>query len=98
MEELRNKAESKVEEAKKTPAVGGTETAENNVTKSRASTASSEQDLDTFLLGDLEDSDEGAGETLNLLLPHVLNLSSEIDFFVYRITLQMMVMVMVMEA
>ncbi|CAF2138986.1 unnamed protein product [Brassica napus] len=58
MEELRNKAESKVEEAKKTPAVGGTETAENNVTKSRASTASSEQDLDTFLLGDLEDSDE----------------------------------------
>ena len=97
MEELRNKAESKVEEAKKTPAVGGTETAENNVTKSRASTASSEQDLDTFLLGDLEDSDEGPGETLDLF-PHVLNLSSEIDFFVYRITLQMMVMVMVMEA
>ncbi|KAF8108283.1 hypothetical protein N665_0112s0039 [Sinapis alba] len=58
MEELRNKAESKDEEAKKTPAVGGTETTEKNVTKNRTSTASSEQDLDTFLLGDLEDSDE----------------------------------------
>ncbi|KAF8079748.1 hypothetical protein N665_1003s0010 [Sinapis alba] len=58
MEELRNKAESKDEEAKKTPVVGGTETAEKNVTKNRTSTASSEQDLDTFLLGDLEDSDE----------------------------------------
>ncbi|KAJ4909694.1 BSD domain-containing protein [Raphanus sativus] len=58
MEELRNKAESKDEEAKKTPGAGGTETAEKNVTKNRTSTASSEQDLDTFLLGDLEDSDE----------------------------------------
>ncbi|KFK41331.1 hypothetical protein AALP_AA2G116000 [Arabis alpina] len=58
MEELRNKSESKDEEAKKTPAVGGTETDEKNVKKNRTSTASSEQDLDTFLLGDLEDSDE----------------------------------------
>lgn len=65
MEELRNKAESKDEEAKKTPGVGGTETAEKNVTKNRTSTASSEQDLDTFLLGDLEDSDEAPGERLN---------------------------------
>ncbi|KAJ0242818.1 BSD domain-containing protein [Hirschfeldia incana] len=58
MEELRNKAVSKDEEAKKTPAVGGTETPEKSVTMNRTSTASSEQDLDTFLLGDLEDSDE----------------------------------------
>ncbi|ESQ28349.1 hypothetical protein EUTSA_v10018843mg [Eutrema salsugineum] len=58
MEELRSKAESKDEEARKTPTVGGTEIAENSVTKNRTSTASSEQDLDTFLLGDLEDSDE----------------------------------------
>jgi hypothetical protein len=54
MEELRNKAESKDEEAKKSPGLGRTESAEKN----RISTASSEQDLDTFLLGDLEDSDE----------------------------------------
>ncbi|KAL1218503.1 hypothetical protein V5N11_001671 [Cardamine amara subsp. amara] len=58
MEELRSKAESKDEEAKKSPGFGGTETGEKNVTKNRTSTASSEQDLDTFLLGDLEDSDE----------------------------------------
>ncbi|CAE5963503.1 unnamed protein product [Arabidopsis arenosa] len=58
MEELRNKAENKDEEAKKSPGVGGTESAEKNVTMNRTSTASSEQDLDTFLLGDLEDSDE----------------------------------------
>jgi len=59
MEELRNKAESKDEEAKKSPGLGRTESAEKN----RISTASSEQDLDTFLLGDLEDSDEAPGET-----------------------------------
>ncbi|CAH8348294.1 unnamed protein product [Eruca vesicaria subsp. sativa] len=58
MEELRNKEESKEEEAKKTPGVGGTETADKNVTINRTSTVSSEKDLDTFLLGDLEDSDE----------------------------------------
>ncbi|CAN8236038.1 unnamed protein product [Cochlearia groenlandica] len=58
MEELRSKAESKDEEAKKTTIVGGEETGEKNATKNRTSTASSEQDLDTFLLGDLEDSDE----------------------------------------
>lgn len=62
MEELRSKVESKDEEAKKSPGVGGTETGEKNVTKNRTSTASSEQDLDTFLLGDLEDSDEAPGE------------------------------------
>lgn len=69
MEELRSKAESKDEEAKKIPAVGGTETDEKNVTKNRTSTASSEQDLDTFLLGDLEDSDEAPGETLTCCFP-----------------------------
>uniref|UniRef100_A0A1J3JBF3 BSD domain-containing protein n=1 Tax=Noccaea caerulescens TaxID=107243 RepID=A0A1J3JBF3_NOCCA len=58
MEELRSEAESKDEEAKKALAVGGTEAAEKDVAKNRTSTASSEQDLDTFLLGDLEDSDE----------------------------------------
>lgn len=71
MEELRNKAESKDEEAKKTPTVGGTETDEKNVTKNRTSTGSSEQDLDTFLLGDLEDSDEAPGETLILFASKV---------------------------
>ncbi|XP_010470874.1 PREDICTED: uncharacterized protein LOC104750735 [Camelina sativa] len=65
MEELRNKAESKEEEAKKSPGVEGTETGEKNVTKSRTSTASSEQDLDTFLLGDLEDSDEAPDDDDN---------------------------------
>ncbi|XP_010551352.1 PREDICTED: uncharacterized protein LOC104821990 [Tarenaya hassleriana] len=60
MEELKNKAESKDEEGKKAPVVGETGDAVKNVTKNRTSTSSStEQDLDTFLLGDLEDSDGG---------------------------------------
>ncbi|KAL9307325.1 hypothetical protein AtEden1_Chr1g0028181 [Arabidopsis thaliana] len=58
MEELKTKADHENEEAKKAPATGETETVEKNVAIRRTSTASSEQDLDTFLLGDLEDSDE----------------------------------------
>ncbi|AEE30671.1 BSD domain [Arabidopsis suecica] len=58
MEELKTKGEHGNEEAKKAPATGETETVEKNVAIRRTSTASSEQDLDTFLLGDLEDSDE----------------------------------------
>ncbi|CAH8253533.1 unnamed protein product [Arabidopsis lyrata] len=57
MEALKTKAEHESEEAKNAPVTGETETVEKNVAISRTSTATSEQDLDTFLLGDLEDSD-----------------------------------------
>ncbi|KAJ8774553.1 hypothetical protein K2173_016999 [Erythroxylum novogranatense] len=66
MEEVRRKAEEQMkdDEAKQIPTA--TETSRSELTeknlKSKTSTASSEQDLDTFLLGDLEDSDGGADD------------------------------------
>lgn len=65
MEDIKLKAEKQVTDntVKPTPVVEGTaktELTEKNL-KTKTSTASSaEQDLDTFLLGDLEDSDGGA--------------------------------------
>lgn len=72
MEEIKLKEEKQVKDntVKPTATVGDTdqsEVTEKNL-KSRTSTASStEQDLDTFLLGDLEDSDGGPGIYFNLL-------------------------------
>lgn len=61
---LRAAAEQKVDDNKveKTAVAGGTEEVETSgkTVKSKSSKSSStEQDLDTFLLGDLEDSDGG---------------------------------------
>lgn len=66
MEEIKSKAEKQKKDEKSKPSAVSLETSNPEVTeknqKSRTSTASSaEQDLDTFLLGDLEDSDGGAG-------------------------------------
>ncbi|KAH7569946.1 hypothetical protein ACOSP7_017839 [Xanthoceras sorbifolium] len=65
MEDIKVKAEKQVTDniVKPTPVVGDTNKTEMTEKKltTRTSTASSaEQDLDTFLLGDLEDSDGGA--------------------------------------
>lgn len=71
MEELKLKEaeQLKDDKVKQTPVVGeadkaeGTETNKKNLT---SKSSSSEQDLDTFLLGDLEDSDGGQGPVLSL--------------------------------
>lgn len=71
MEELKLKEaeQLKDDKVKQTPVVGeadkaeGTETNKKNLT---SKSSSSEQDLDTFLLGDLEDSDGGQGQVLSL--------------------------------
>ncbi|KAK2989397.1 hypothetical protein RJ640_008071 [Escallonia rubra] len=53
-------------EVKQSPAVGVTKSALVGTTlKSKASTSSVEQDIDTFLLGDLEDSDGGPDDDEN---------------------------------
>ncbi|KAF5727797.1 hypothetical protein HS088_TW22G01494 [Tripterygium wilfordii] len=60
MEEVKRKAEEQMQDdkVKKAPSVGEAEAMEKNP-KSKTSNASADQDLDTFLLGDLEDSDGG---------------------------------------
>ncbi|KAK2635985.1 hypothetical protein Ddye_030777 [Dipteronia dyeriana] len=65
MEEIKIKAEKQVTDniVKPTPVVGDTsktELTEKNLTTRTSIGSSAEQDLDTFLLGDLEDSDGGA--------------------------------------
>ncbi|KAK3222776.1 hypothetical protein Dsin_009801 [Dipteronia sinensis] len=65
MEEIKVKAEKQVTDniVKPTPVVGDTskiELTEKNLTTRTSTGSSAEQDLDTFLLGDLEDSDGGA--------------------------------------
>lgn len=66
MEEIKRKAEEQIKDDKSNQTAvsgqdSGSEMTEKSM-KSRTSTASSaEQDLDTFLLGDLGDSDGGAG-------------------------------------
>ncbi|KAK0575406.1 hypothetical protein LWI29_038579 [Acer saccharum] len=65
MEDIKVKAEKQVTDniVKPTPVVGDTsktELTEKNLTNSTSIGSSAEQDLDTFLLGDLEDSDGGA--------------------------------------
>ncbi|XP_021674833.2 uncharacterized protein LOC110660739 isoform X2 [Hevea brasiliensis] len=65
MEEIKCKAEEQIKDEKSTQSALSGENSRSEVTeknlKSKISTASSaEQDLDTFLLGDLEESDGGA--------------------------------------
>lgn len=66
MEEIKLKEAEKMkdEHAKQTPSVGGTDQSEGiekNLKGKTSKSSSAEQDLDTFLLGDLEDSDGGSG-------------------------------------
>ncbi|VVA24190.1 PREDICTED: BSD [Prunus dulcis] len=64
MEEMKVKETEQLKDdaVKPTPVVGGTDQAEGSEKKKLASKSSSaEQDLDSFLLGDLEDSDGGPG-------------------------------------
>ncbi|KAF2321382.1 hypothetical protein GH714_040970 [Hevea brasiliensis] len=67
MEEIKRKAEEQIKDEKSTQSAISGENSRSEVTeknlKSKISTASSaEQDLDTFLLGDLEESDGGADD------------------------------------
>ncbi|KAJ9140603.1 hypothetical protein P3X46_031233 [Hevea brasiliensis] len=67
MEEIKRKAEKQIKDEKSKQSAVSEENSRSEVTeknlKSKTSTASSaEQDLDTFLLGDLEDSDGGADD------------------------------------
>lgn len=64
LEEIKLKSEEqrKADEAKQTPLVGASgnvEGTEKSVKGITSKSSSAEQDLDTFLLGDLEDSDGG---------------------------------------
>lgn len=66
MEEIKLKeAEQKKDDSvKQAPSVGWTDKAEgteNNQSKITSNSSSAEQELDTFLLGDHEDCDGGAG-------------------------------------
>ncbi|XP_057758505.1 uncharacterized protein LOC130979157 [Arachis stenosperma] len=54
-----DKTVAKLEQATITGGSGNVEATGNNVKSKSSKTSSTEQDLDTFLLGDLEDSDEG---------------------------------------
>ncbi|XP_022733320.1 uncharacterized protein LOC111287218 [Durio zibethinus] len=60
MEEVKQKEEAKEDKSKQTPTVK-IEESESGL-KSKTSGASTEQDLDTFLLGDFEDSDGGGDD------------------------------------
>lgn len=63
MEEIKLKEEEqkKEENTKQTSVVGGNDKEEVLEKKLSSKSSSAEQDLDTFLLGDLEDSDGGPG-------------------------------------
>lgn len=66
MEEVKLKEAEKLKDdnVKQTPTVGGadqSEKIEKTLKGSTSKSPSAEQDLDTFLLGDLEDSDGGPG-------------------------------------
>jgi len=60
------KEDTKVEQTAVTGGTGKAEATGKNVTSRSSKSPSNEQDLDTFLLGDLEDSDEGPGILLSL--------------------------------
>jgi len=60
--------ETKVEQTPVTEGTGKAETTGKNVKSRSSKSPSNEQDLDTFLLGDLEDSDEGPGILLSLFI------------------------------
>ncbi|XP_015895233.3 uncharacterized protein LOC107429098 [Ziziphus jujuba] len=67
VEEIKLKEAEKMkdEHAKQTPSVGGTDQSEGiekNLKGKTSKSSSAEQDLDTFLLGDLEDSDGGSDD------------------------------------
>ncbi|KAJ0094633.1 hypothetical protein Patl1_16633 [Pistacia atlantica] len=61
MEEIKLKAEKEIkdDQVKPTPVVGDSDKLEVTGKSLKSKTSSTEQDLDTFLLGDLEDSDGG---------------------------------------
>lgn len=60
MEEVKQRAEeAKEDKSKQTPVVKAEEP--ESGLQSKTSSSSAEQDLDTFLLGDFEDSDGGGG-------------------------------------
>lgn len=76
--QLRAAAEKNVDKAEQTAVTGGTAKAEatgKNVKSKSSNASSTEQDLDTFLLGDLEDSDEGPGILLIVCLDLVTETS-----------------------
>lgn len=71
MEEVQHRAaaaaaeqnvDTKVEQSAVTGGTGKVEASGKNVKSRSSNSSSNEQDLDTFLLGDLEDSDEGADD------------------------------------
>ncbi|XP_044490826.1 uncharacterized protein LOC123214880 [Mangifera indica] len=64
MEEIKLKAEKDIKDdkVKPTPGVGDTDKSEVAGKSLKNKTSSAEQDLDSFLLGDLEDSDGGADD------------------------------------
>ncbi|KAJ4838503.1 hypothetical protein Tsubulata_030463, partial [Turnera subulata] len=63
-EEIKRKAEEqiKAEKVKQSPVAGESSRTEATEKKLESKKSSAEQDLDTFLLGDLEDSDGGEGD------------------------------------
>jgi len=61
-----NEDNTKVEQTAVTGGTGKEEATGKNVTSRSSKSPSHEQDLDTFLLGDLEDSDDGPGILLSL--------------------------------
>lgn len=75
MEEVQHRAaaaveqnvDTKVEQSAVTGGTGKAEASGKNVKSRSSNSSSTEQDLDTFLLGDLEDSDEGPGIVLKSL-------------------------------
>lgn len=68
MEEIKLKAEKDIKDdkVKPTPGVGDTDKSEVAGKSLKNKTSSAEQDLDSFLLGDLEDSDGGPGMFFSL--------------------------------
>lgn len=68
MEDIKIKAEKSADNVvKPTAVVGDTSKTESTEKNLKTKTSLAEQDLDTFLLGDLEDSDGGAGKNDNSL-------------------------------
>ena len=66
MEEVKQRAEVKEDKSKQTPVVKTEEP--ESVLNSKTSSAFAEQDLDTFLLGDFDDSDGGGGMFVEILV------------------------------
>lgn len=90
--QLRAAAEQNVDPKEEQPAVtGGTGKAEatgNNLKGRPSNSSSTEQDLDTFLLGDLEDSDEAPGILLKICLDFFKEIYSQVLLFEFCISNQ----------